>query len=211
MPEARQGPVSRSCLCPGLTQCLLPRTLPQPKPAQAHLCACKAKQEMVVRRGPVLPCLSAESSHGFAFTACHLSSICLRKSLQSNQDLKSRMSPLASMSWAPCWLFPPILPDFEILFWATQDSSVSMAGLPGEEDAPQQKVVPGVHQTMLLYYLLNIYWTFSFYSSFLLFSFRMSNTGKVPLEYTWMEATDREAMKKPYSTALMRKGISAGS
>lgn len=48
--------------------------------------------------------------------------------LQSNQDLKSRVSPLASTSWALCWPFPLKLPDSEILFWATQDSSLSMAG-----------------------------------------------------------------------------------
>ncbi|NXL70849.1 HYDIN protein, partial [Leptocoma aspasia] len=35
-------------------------------------------------------------------------------------------------------------------------------------------------------------------------TFRMHNTGKVALEYSWVEAADSEAVKKPYSTALMR-------
>ncbi|NXY61075.1 HYDIN protein, partial [Callaeas wilsoni] len=36
-------------------------------------------------------------------------------------------------------------------------------------------------------------------------TFRMRNTGKVALEYSWVEAANsKEAMKKPYSTALMR-------
>lgn len=65
---------------------------------------------------------------------------------------------------------------------------------------------------MLLCYLLYIYWMFCFYFSSLLFSFRMCNTGKVPLEYSWVEIPDsKEAVKKPYSNTLMRKGISLGS
>ncbi|NXL70867.1 HYDIN protein, partial [Leptocoma aspasia] len=35
-------------------------------------------------------------------------------------------------------------------------------------------------------------------------TFRLHNTGKVALEYSWVEAADSEAVKKPYSTALMR-------
>ncbi|NWH40405.1 HYDIN protein, partial [Chloropsis hardwickii] len=35
-------------------------------------------------------------------------------------------------------------------------------------------------------------------------TFRMHNTGKVALEYSWVEAADSEAVKKPYSTSLMR-------
>lgn len=72
------------------------------------------------------------------------------------------------------------------------------------------EVVPGVYQTVLLYYMLYIYWTFLFYSSFLLFSFRMHNTGKVALEYTWVKDADSEEVKKLYSTTVMRKDISLG-
>ncbi|XP_059713690.1 hydrocephalus-inducing protein homolog [Haemorhous mexicanus] len=39
-------------------------------------------------------------------------------------------------------------------------------------------------------------------------TFRLSNTGKVALEYSWEEAEDSEAVKKQYSSALMHKGIS---
>ncbi|NXA93329.1 HYDIN protein, partial [Melanocharis versteri] len=35
-------------------------------------------------------------------------------------------------------------------------------------------------------------------------TFRMHNTGKVALEYSWVEVADSEAVKKPYSTVLMR-------
>ncbi|XP_068058623.1 hydrocephalus-inducing protein homolog isoform X2 [Anomalospiza imberbis] len=38
--------------------------------------------------------------------------------------------------------------------------------------------------------------------------FKMRNTGKVALEYSWEEAADREPVNKPYSFTLMRKGIS---
>ncbi|NWZ72838.1 HYDIN protein, partial [Acrocephalus arundinaceus] len=34
-------------------------------------------------------------------------------------------------------------------------------------------------------------------------TFSMHNTGKVALEYSWEEAADSEAVKKPYSTTLM--------
>lgn len=50
-----------------------------------------------------------------------------------------------------------------------------------------------------------------FNSFFLPFSFRMHNTGKIALEYSWEEAADSEPVQKPYSTTLMRKGISLGS
>lgn len=53
-----------------------------------------------------------------------------------------------------------------------------------------KKGVPGAHCTVLLLYLLWIYWTF--YSFFLLFSFLLSNTGNVALEYTWMAAMEDE-------------------
>ena len=43
---------------------------------------------------------------------------------------------------------------------------------------------------MLLLYSLCIYWTF--YSSFLLFSFQLSNTGNVALEFAWMVAAKDE-------------------
>ncbi|NXD43838.1 HYDIN protein, partial [Copsychus sechellarum] len=35
-------------------------------------------------------------------------------------------------------------------------------------------------------------------------TFRMCNTGKVALKYTWVEAADSEAVEKPYFTTLMR-------
>ena len=45
---------------------------------------------------------------------------------------------------------------------------------------------------MLLLYSLCIYWTFSFYFPFLLFSFQLSNTGNVALEFAWMAAVKDE-------------------
>ncbi|XP_063267034.1 hydrocephalus-inducing protein homolog isoform X2 [Prinia subflava] len=38
-------------------------------------------------------------------------------------------------------------------------------------------------------------------------TFRMHNTGKVPLEYSWEEGADGEAVKKPDSAALMRQSF----
>ena len=115
------------------------------------------------------------------------------------------------MAWVLCWPFHLKLPDLEILFWATQDSSLSMAGLPGEKDAPQEKwcqeSIRQCYCTICFIFIGNFYY---YYSSFLLFSFSMRNTGKVALEYTWMEAGDSEAVTKPYSTTLMRKDISLG-
>ncbi|XP_059713683.1 hydrocephalus-inducing protein homolog [Haemorhous mexicanus] len=40
-------------------------------------------------------------------------------------------------------------------------------------------------------------------------TFRLSNTGKVALEYSWEEAEDSEAVKKQYSSALMRHFLSS--
>ncbi|XP_062355730.1 hydrocephalus-inducing protein-like [Cinclus cinclus] len=42
-------------------------------------------------------------------------------------------------------------------------------------------------------------------------TFRMRNTGKVALEYTWMEAADSKAVKKPYSTTLTRQFLSSAT
>lgn len=53
-----------------------------------------------------------------------------------------------------------------------------------------EKGAPGAHRTVLLLYLLCIYWTF--YSSSSLFSFQLSNTGNVALEYSWMAAVEDE-------------------
>lgn len=54
-----------------------------------------------------------------------------------------------------------------------------------------KKGVPGAHHTVLLFHSLCIYWMFYFYS-FLFFSFQMSNTGTVALEYTWRAAVEEE-------------------
>lgn len=121
--------MNRNCLCPGLAD---------PVPASQNSTPAK------ISTGPST-CTQSQAGDGgqerfnAAMPFCweqpwvcfHCMSpvlICSRISLQSNQDLKSRVSPLASTSWAPCWPFPLKLPDFEILFWATQDSSLSMAG-----------------------------------------------------------------------------------
>ncbi|XP_038004455.1 hydrocephalus-inducing protein-like [Motacilla alba alba] len=40
-------------------------------------------------------------------------------------------------------------------------------------------------------------------------TFKLCNTGKVALEYSWEEAADSEEVKKQYSTALMRQVLSA--
>ena len=45
---------------------------------------------------------------------------------------------------------------------------------------------------MLLFYLLCIYGSLSFHSSFLLFSSMLSNTGNVALEYNRMAAVEDE-------------------
>ncbi|XP_077642374.1 hydrocephalus-inducing protein [Lonchura striata] len=42
-------------------------------------------------------------------------------------------------------------------------------------------------------------------------TFRLCNTGKVALEYSWEKAADSEAVKKPFATGQMSKGISLGS
>ncbi|XP_066051005.1 hydrocephalus-inducing protein homolog [Chamaea fasciata] len=42
-------------------------------------------------------------------------------------------------------------------------------------------------------------------------TFRMHNTGKVALEYSWEEAADSEAVKKPFSTTLMRRFLSSAT